>query len=458
MMRLIRQYRTPIRGTLRCARYCIPAAQTPPQTDGHLHILIFSTSKHTAQEEVLNSERPSPSPQLPTYEIAHDTEKSSPGPHHSPCEEAQHSVETPSLGPQPPTHEEAHSSEKSSHGSQPPTHEQEQHDSAKGPPITKRNAGSVRANWKREERERMKQEKQERRRLENERRLEGQRQEYERKIEARRKAEEAAAVARAQSKGEELSTNQKVHNDDDAATVGAPGPRVLERDAGATCLAITNNKHHKSHLIMMADVSCSYFFLLFALGYDGNEKTDYQLNLSSWLCVRMSDIQSSTMSFTTLLPPITSCDPSDSASSALGYCYYDKGDVTHQCQYWCQCGIVHEDLREDSQTRMESNYLFEPPPLRLPSPKPIESVQTRQDATDVLFQSSLEQSGDSAGTAVVVTVVIPKVKTELKTAYLQLETRRTTSKEVDAPLDEVVTGDAVRGEETVDDVLRTKSN
>jgi hypothetical protein len=246
--------------------------------------------------------------------MAHESEKSSPGPQPPPCGEAQDSAEKPSLGPQPPTHE------------------QEQHASVEGPPIAKRKARSVRANRQREEKERMKQEKrrleneekermkQERRRLENERRLEGQRLEYERKIEARRKAEEAAAVARAQSEGDEGSTNegilpqrpsgsrkaprvrrrgqqkqipmeesvkaecredaeggsptvaikmdddQKVHNDDDAETVGAPGPRVLEHDTGATCLAITDDEHSESHLIMMAHVSYSSLSLLSVLG------------------------------------------------------------------------------------------------------------------------------------------------------------------------------------------------
>lgn len=94
----------------------------------------------------------------------------------------------------------------------------------------------------------------------------------------------------------------------------------------------------------------------------------------------------------------------------MGYCYYGKDDVTRQCQYWCQCGLVREDLREDSQTGMESNYLFDPPLLPWPCPKPLESVRTRQDATDVLFQPSLERSGDSA-TPAVVTVIIPRVKT-----------------------------------------------
>jgi hypothetical protein len=249
---------------------------------------------------------PSPSPQLPTHEKARDSETSPPGPQRPTHDEAQGSAGKPSLCQQPPTHEEAHDSlERPSHSSQPPTHEQEQHAPVKGPPIAKRKA---RVNRQRDKRERMKQEK---RRLENERRLEGQRLEYERKLEARRKAEEAAAAARAQSEREERSTNggelpqrfpgsddalrvqqrrqqqqslveesvkaecreaaergsptvaikmdddQKVHNDDDAETVGAPGPRVLEHDTGATCLAITNDKHSESLLIMMAHVSYS---------------------------------------------------------------------------------------------------------------------------------------------------------------------------------------------------------
>jgi hypothetical protein len=202
-------------------------------------------------------------------------------------------------------------------------HGQEQHASAKEPPISKRKARITRAR-KREERERM----EERRKLENERRLNGQRLVYERWIEARRKAEEAAAVIRAQSEGDECSTNegelpqrlsgseealpvgqcgqqqrfmteesvkaecredadggsptvaikmdddQKAHNDGDAETVGAPGPRVLEHDTGVTCLAITDNEHSESHLIMMAHVSRSSFSLLSTLGYYGNEKTD----------------------------------------------------------------------------------------------------------------------------------------------------------------------------------------
>jgi hypothetical protein len=127
----------------------------------------------------------------------------------------------------------------------------------------------------------------------------------------------------------------------------------------------------------------------------------------------MSDVQSaSTMSsgLAPPSPPITPRDPSDSSSShsGLGYCHYGKDDVTHQCQ----CGLVRDDLREDSQTGIESNYLFDSPLPRWPSPKPVESVQTRQDATDVLFQPSQEQSGDSAGTAAVVTVIIPRVKIE----------------------------------------------
>lgn len=276
-------------------------------------ILIFPTSQHTAQKEARDSERPSPSPQLPTHEKARDSEKSPPGPQRPTHDEAQDSAGKPSLGLQPPTHEEVNDSlDRPSHSSQPPTHEQEQHAPVKGPPIAKRKA---RVNRQRDKRERMKQEKQEKRRLENERRLEGQRLEYERKLEARRKAEEAAAAARSQSEGEERSTNggeipqrfsgsddalrvrqrgqqqqslmeesvkaecredaergspkvaikmdddQKVHNDD-AETVGAPGPRVLEHDTGATCLAITNDKHSESLLIMMAHVSYSFLSIV----------------------------------------------------------------------------------------------------------------------------------------------------------------------------------------------------
>jgi len=131
--------------------------------------------------------------------------------------------------------------------------------------------------------------RQERRRLENERRLEGQLLEHKRKLEARRKAEEALASACAPSEGKERSTNggelpsqrcsrseeecredakggsptvavkvvddQKVHIDDDAETVSAPGRRVLGHDTGETCLAITGEEHSKTHLIMMAHVS-----------------------------------------------------------------------------------------------------------------------------------------------------------------------------------------------------------
>ena len=219
--------------------------------------------------------------------------------------------------------EEANSPEKSSHSAQPPTYEQEQHACVKGPSIAKRKARRVRTKRKRdEERERMEQEK---RRLENERRLEGQRLENERKLQARRKADEAAAAALAQSEGEERSANggelpqrlssskkirrvrqrrqqqqslmresvkaecreyaeggsptvaikmdddQKVHNDNDAETVDAPGPRVLEHDIGATCLAITDDERSESHLFMMAHVSHSSLSLLSAFGYDGNE-------------------------------------------------------------------------------------------------------------------------------------------------------------------------------------------
>jgi hypothetical protein len=56
---------------------------------------------------------------------------------------------------------------------------------------------------------------------------------------------------------------------------------------------------------------------------------------------------------------------------------------------------------------MEANYLFDAP-LRSESGlialSLVESAQTREDATDVLFGPSLEQSGDPTG------AVIPRVK------------------------------------------------
>lgn len=211
-------------------------------------------------------------------------------------------------------HEEDLSSENLSHSSQPSTHKQEQHGSAKVPPISKQRAQRDSTKQRRdEEREQM---EQERRRLENERRLDAQRLEYERKLEARRKAEEAAAATPAQNEIEERSTNegevpqrhsgnkktprvrrrkqqkaecrgdieggsptvaikmdgdQKVHIDDNAETVGAPGPRILVHDTGAACLAITDEEPSKSHLIMMAHVSHAFPSIV-PLGYDGNEK------------------------------------------------------------------------------------------------------------------------------------------------------------------------------------------
>lgn len=120
-----------------------------------------------------------------------------------------------------------------------------------------------------------------------------------------------------------------------------------------------------------------------------------------------SDVQpTSTVSYAPPSPPITPTRySSDSAFShpGVGHCYYGNATSQSECQY--QYGLV----REDSQTGIESNYLFDPPILRWPSPKPVESVQTRQDATDVLFPQFLEQSGDSAGTTVI-TVILPGKK------------------------------------------------
>lgn len=287
-------------------------------------ILMFPISQHTAQDEARDSERSdlspshkkahdseksSPDPQpLSRLEAQDSAEKPSLGPQ-PPTLEEPHASDISGRPPscsKPPIHEGAHSSEKSSHSTEPPTHEQEQHTSVKGPKRKTQPRAVQAKRWPRDE---------ESRRLENERRLEGQRLEYERKIEARRKAEEAAAVARAKTEVDERSTNegklpqrlseseelrvrqrkqqqksfmeenvkaecredvegspttaikimdddQKVHNDDDAETVGAPGPRVLEPDIGATCLAIADNEHFEAHLVMIAHVSYSFLSIV----------------------------------------------------------------------------------------------------------------------------------------------------------------------------------------------------
>lgn len=197
------------------------------------------------------------------------------------------------------------------------------------------------------------------------------------------------------------------------------------------------------------------------LGHDGNEKTDHQPNLSSRSSIGMSDVQSaSTISLESPSLPVTPRDPSDSVSLHSGlrsrYCYYGEDDVTRQC------GLVREDLREDSQTGTESNYLFDPPLLRWPSPKPVESVQTCQDATDVLFQPSFERSGESTSTGIIITVIIPRMKVEYYTRNDGVSTtRNTTHKQVGAPLDEAVAGASVRGEKAVEVLemkCRDKSN
>jgi len=61
---------------------------------------------------------------------------------------------------------------------------------------------------------------------------------------------------------------------------------------------------------------------------------------------------------------------------------------------------------EDYQTSRESDYLFDPPQrwTTVRTLTPVESVQTREDAANVLFEPLHERSGDPAGT------VIPQVK------------------------------------------------
>ena len=153
----------------------------------------------------------------------------------------------------------------------------------------------------------------------------------------------------------------------------------------------------------------------------------------------MSDVQpaSTLMSLAPPSPPMTPRGPSDSGSSHSGleYCYYGEDDVNRQCSLVC------EDLREDPQTGKESKYLFDPPLLRLPSPEPVE-IQTRQDATDVLFQPPPERPGDSAGTTSVFTVTIPRVKAEYYIRNNGVSTTRNTTHDFEA-----VTGVSLCGEE-----------
>ena len=61
-----------------------------------------------------------------------------------------------------------------------------------------------------------------------------------------------------------VDDDQKIGNDD-TENVGMPEFQVLEHDTGATCLAITDEEHSESHLIMMAHVSYMSFSMAAAL-------------------------------------------------------------------------------------------------------------------------------------------------------------------------------------------------
>ena len=88
------------------------------------------------------------------------------------------------------------------------------------------------------------------------------------------------------------------------------------------------------------------------------------------------------MSFASPLTPLRGSSP-----LALGY-----SDLCGAC--------------EDHQTSRESDYLFDPPQrwTTVRALTPVESVQTREDAADVLFEPPHERAGGSAGT------VIPQLK------------------------------------------------
>lgn len=254
------QCRTPIRCTSRCARYCIPTAQTAPQADRHLRDPYYFPllSQLTAHEKTHDSTTPSRSPQLSTLE-------------------EERALEIPSRSPQPPLHDKQRVLGAPSRIPQPPTHE-EQRVSVKGRPVANREPPAVCASRRSDEKW------ENRRRRLNEERLEAQKLEVERRLEAQRKVKEAAvAAARSQSEketigvehpsqrrfsgsDEEASRDQqhtptvaikvdddkKVDSGGDTETVGAS---ESEHDTGAIYLAITDEEHPESHLIMMAHVS-----------------------------------------------------------------------------------------------------------------------------------------------------------------------------------------------------------
>ncbi|KAI0246620.1 hypothetical protein BJV78DRAFT_123887 [Lactifluus subvellereus] len=230
-------------------------------------------------------------------------------------------------------------------------------------------SGAVRARrvrWRREERATWEQQREEERRRENERRLEAQRQEFERKREARRRAEEDATV-RTQSQARENSDEGKAQRrkgETPRIQGGRQTSRHTEVKAGDQKATTETSVAHLEHDTGAASLTTM------------NEGCSESRLIAQLI---------PTATFPLPSPPIT---PRDSNAPHLGH-----GDA---------CGLY-----EGCQTSMEANYLFDPPIrsvselIALPL---VESAQTREDATDVLFEPSLERSGDSTG------AVVPRVK------------------------------------------------
>jgi len=192
-------------------------------------------------------------------------------------------------------------------------------------------------------------------RRENERRLEGQLREFERKREAQRKAEEASLVQRKQQspggKGEMRCTGREdakeekpsaAINMDDQNVDVETAAEILDTHAAHPLAAISDGEHFHPHLVKYSALAVP------------------------------------------LAPPSPSITPRDSALPlACSPC-------------------------ENSQTGVQATYLFNPPLRWGMTPTvtliPVESAQTREDATDVLFDLSLEKTGDSGNPP------IPKVK------------------------------------------------
>ncbi|KAH9973360.1 hypothetical protein BGW80DRAFT_1310350 [Lactifluus volemus] len=213
-----------------------------------------------------------------------------------------------------------------------------------------------RQQWRSEKRRRQRKERQlrkdEKRRSNNEQRLEGQRREFERKW---------AADARTQS---QVRENSEEDNHDQRCKDEAP--RVHDRQQtsrrtktkmGGRQEATETSAAHQEHDLQTG-------------------KTSRPTTINEGFHLMSHPISASSFA-----PP--------------------SPTITPQFRHGDSCGVC-----EDYQTSMEANYLFDPPLRSAPgviSLPLVESAQTREDATDVLFEPSLERSVNLGA-------VIPRVK------------------------------------------------